>query len=102
MSQNFSVDELLGDLLFFLRETKAMSTLMICRQIEKIEVINNCAVLSSEKADIGELVSVDRHKVEMDKFFKNKGLGFKIKDKIIEKSKVDLLREYFGDKLIVE
>jgi hypothetical protein len=38
----------------------------------------------------------------MDKFFKNKGLGFKIKDKIIEKSKVDLLREYFGDKLIVE
>lgn len=101
-SDAYKVDELLGDLLFFLRETKAMSTLMLCRQIESIEIKNGLAILSSENGDISELVSVEKHKVEIEKYFKKKGLGFKIKDKVIEKSKADLLKEFFGNKLIVE
>lgn len=98
----FKIDELLGDLLFFLRESKAISTLMICRQIDNIEVKDGVAELSSENGDISELISLERHKIEMKKFFKGKGLGFKIKEKIIEKRIVDLLKEIFGDKLIVE
>ena len=104
INQNFdalSGDNILGDLLFYLRENKLMSTLMICRQIEKIEIKEDVCDLCSESNDIDELVTNEKHKLELEKFFKNKGLGFKIQEKIKEKSKVDLLREFFGDKLIV-
>lgn len=96
------VDELLGDLLFYLRQNKFMSTLMVCRQIERIEIQGNNAVLCTEKGDLSELVETERHKHELDKFFKLKGLGFKLEEKNREKSKTENLREYFGNKLIVE
>ena len=96
------VDELLGDLLFYLRQNKAMSTLMICRQIERIELKDNIAYLCSEKADIGQLMTTERNRLELEAFFKQKGLGFKIEEKKREISKGDLLKEFFGDKLIVE
>ena len=95
-------DELLGELLAFLRQNKVMSTLMVCRQIEEIAITNGVAELISNKFDISELVNVERHKIELDKFFGQRGLGFKIKEKINNKTSADLLREYFGDKLIIE
>ena len=96
------VDELLGDLLFYLRQNKAMSTLMICRQIERIELKDKVAILCSEKADISEIMTTERNRLELEKFFSQKGLGFKIEEKKKEKNKSDLLKEFFGDKLIVE
>ena len=99
---SIQVDELLGDLLFYLRQNKHMSTLMVCRQIERIEVHGDIAVLCSEKGDLSDLVNTDRHKLEIEKFFKQKGLGFKLEEKKREKSKAEMLREYFGDKLIIE
>lgn len=95
-------DELLGDLLAFLRQNKVMSTLMVCRQIEDIVIANGVAELISNKFDISELVNVERHKIELDKFFGQKGLGFKIREIVTNKTSADLLREYFGDKLIIE
>lgn len=96
------VDELLGDLLFYLRQNKAMSTLMICRQIERIVIKDNVAILCSEKVDISEIMTTERNRLEVEKFFSQKGLGFKIEEKKKEKNKSDLLKEFFGDKLIVE
>ena len=93
---------MLGELLFYLRENKLMSTLMLCRQIEKVEVINDVCELCAEASDISELTLNERHKLELEKFFKSRGLGFKIQEKIRIKSKVDLLREFFGDKLILK
>ena len=80
-TKNFVADEnMLGDLLFYLRSQKLMSTLMVCRQIEKIEVADGVALICSE-ADLSELALNEKHKLELDNFFKSKGLSFKIKEK---------------------
>ena len=100
--ENIEADAVLGDLLFYLRENKLMSTLMLCRQIEKVEIQEGVCLLCSDSEEVESLISNEKHKQELDSFFKNKGLGFKIKEKIKEKNKVELLHEFFGDKLTVE
>ena len=95
-------DNMLGDLLFYLRTQKLMSTLMMCRQIEKIEIKENVALLSSENAEISELTINDKHKTELDKFFKSKGLSFKIKERKKEVDSIEILKEFFGDKLTIK
>ena len=98
-----STDEnMLGDLLFYLRSEKVMSTLMVCRQIDTIEVVDGFAILNSEKEDLTELVQNEKHKTQLDLFFKQRGLGFKLKEKIKQDDPVETLREFFGDKLIVK
>ena len=95
-------ENLLGDLLFYLRSEKIMSTLMLCRQIEQIEVSDNVAFLISDANDLSELFSNEKHKSQLDVFFKSKGLSFKVKEKINIVNPVDLLSEFFGEKLIVK
>ncbi len=95
-------DDILGELLGYLRENKLMSTLMLCRQIEKIDVKSGVCELSAVSGDISELFANEKHKQELEKFFKGKGLGFKIQENIKTKSKVDLLCDIFGNKLIVQ
>ena len=103
INKSFVVDEnMLGDLLFYLRSQKLMSTLMMCRQIEKIEVTDQVALICSESADLSDLVLNEKHKLELDNFFKSKGLSFKIKEKNREIDPIEILREFFGDKLIVK
>ena len=93
---------LLGELLSYLRTSKLMSTLFLCRQIERIDVSNETAMLFSEMADLSELVSNEKHKKELEKFFKQKGLGFKILEKKKECDPIEKLKEFFGDKLIIK
>ena len=101
-NKSFVTDEnMLGDLLFYLRSQKLMSTLMVCRQIEKIEVADGVALISSE-ADLADLILNEKHKLELDNFFKSKGLSFKIKEKNREVDPIEILREFFGDKLIIK
>ena len=101
-NKSFVADEnMLGDLLFYLRSQKLMSTLMVCRQIEKIEVADGVALISSE-ADLADLILNEKHKLELDNFFKSKGLSFKIKEKNREIDPIEILREFFGDKLIIK
>lgn len=101
-NKSFVADEnMLGDLLFYLRSQKLMSTLMVCRQIEKIEVADGVALISSE-ADLTDLILNEKHKLELDNFFKSKGLSFKIKEKNREIDPIEILREFFGDKLIIK
>ena len=95
-------ENLLGDLLFYLRTEKLMSTLMVCRQIEKIEVDGGVAMLTAESADITDLVSNEKYKQDLESFFKSKGLGFKIRERNKEVDPIEKLREIFGDKLIVK
>ena len=84
-----SAENLLGDLLFYLRTEKLMSTLMVCRQIEKIEVDDGVAMLTAEAADITDLVLNEKYKQELESFFKSKGLSFKIKEKSKEVDPVE-------------
>lgn len=94
-------ENLLGDLLFYLRTEKLMSTLMVCRQIEKIEVDGGVAMLTAESADITDLVLNEKYKQDLESFFKSRGLGFKIREINKEVDPIEKLREIFGDKLIV-
>ena len=103
--QSKSVNEgenLLGELLSYLRTSKLMSTLFLCRQIERIDVSNETAMLFSETADLSELVSNEKHKKELETFFKQKGLGFKILEKKKEFDPTEKLKEFFGDKLTIK
>lgn len=89
---------LLGELLAFLRENKLMQELLICRQIQKIEVSDGVAEFSSNE-DLSELVSNEVFKAELDKFFKDKNLSFKIKAKEKVVSAEEELNELLGGKL---
>lgn len=95
-------DLILGELLSWLRENKQMSTLMICRQIDNIKVENSTVELDSNRINLRELVENEKHKVELDKFFKLKGLSYKIKEIVKEYNPLDSLKEFFGDKLIIK
>ncbi len=94
--------KLLGELLSHLRQTKSMSLLMLCRQVEKIEVKNNIAEIFSDDPKISELVSNEKHKGELDEFFKQKGLGFKIHEKENTISAADILNQMLGRKLVIK
>ena len=93
---------LLGDLLKNLRELKLMPLLMICRQINKIEVKGNCAVIHSDDSQIFELVRNEKYNAELNKFFSVRGLGFKIYEKPQTVSASDILNEMLGGKLVIK
>lgn len=94
--------KLLGELLGFLRQSKEMSTLMVCRQIKNIECKNNIAVIDSDDAWITELATNERHSIVLRKFFESRGLGFKIKEKQTEENDIDKLNRLLGGKLVIK
>ena len=94
--------KILGDLLIYLRKNRLMSLLMKCRQIERIEISNDIAEIFSDDNDINELVVNEKYKAELDTFFKERGLGFKIHEKVNEVSAKDILNEMLGGKLVVK
>ena len=94
--------KLLGELLGFLRQTKEMSTLMVCRQIKNIECKNNVAIIDSDDSWVAELETNDRHSAVLRKFFESRGLGFKIKEKQTEENDVDKLNRLLGGKLVIK
>ena len=94
--------KILGDLLIYLRKNRSMSLLMKCRQIERIEISNGVAEIFSDDNDINELVVNEKYKAELDTFFKERGLGFKIHEKVNEVSAKDILNEMLGGKLVVK
>jgi len=79
-----------------------MTLLMLCRQIEKIELEQNVAVIYSEDRAIQEITTNEKYKSELDAFFKSQGLSFKINEKMQEVSAVDILNEMLGGKLVIE
>ena len=94
--------KILGDLLRFLRENKSMSLLMLCRQIDKIELEGNTVVIFSQDDEVQSLVSNERYSQELNSFFKQKGLGFRVHENKHEISPVDELNRILGGKLIVK
>ena len=93
---------ILGDMLKFLRENRSMSLLMLCRQIDKIEIEDNVVVIYSNDNDIMQLVLNEKYKTELDEFFKDKGLSFRVNEKKQEVSPIDTLNEMLGGKLVVK
>lgn len=92
---------LLGELLGYLRLEKMMTTLMLCRRIDEIEVNGEVAFLKSNDNDLQELKENEKHNEVLKIFFEKKGLSYKICEKEINIDMAEKLREFFGDKLIV-
>ena len=101
VSQNDEL-RLLGELLKTLRTSRSMSLLMLCRQIKKLEISDGVVVIHSDDAEISQLVLNDKYKKELDEFFKQKGLSFKLHEKKKEVSAVDILNEMLGGKLVIK
>ena len=93
---------LLGELLGYLRQNKEMSLLMLCRQIKTIKVDGNVAEIVSDDDNMKSLVSNEKYHQVIGEFFKGKGLGFKIFEKVQTESAVDVLNKLLGGKLVVK
>lgn len=105
VAPSIALDEgfkLLGEMLMYFRKNRLMPLLMISRTIQTIEIKDGVAEISSEQNEIYELVSNENYKTEMDKFMKEHGLGFKIKEKEHKVSPVDILNELVGGKLVIK
>jgi hypothetical protein len=94
--------KLLGELLGFLRGERAMSALMACRQIKSIDIENGIAILSGDDDSLSEIETNEKLKSEIAPFFEKHGLGFKVKEKEIVFSDVDLLKSMLGSKLVIK
>lgn len=77
-----------------------MSTLMISRKIEKIEIENDVAfaVINEDELNFEN----EQQKIDIEEFFKTKGLGFKLKIKNKKIDPLDELKKYFGEGLIIK
>ena len=75
--------KLLGELLGYLRQNKEMSLLMLCRQIKSIKVKDGVAEIVSDDNNIDSLVLNEKYHQVIGEFFKGKGLGFKIFEKVL-------------------
>lgn len=75
-----------------------MQMLLICRQIQKIEISEGVAEISSDE-DLSELVKNEKFSAELAGFFKNKNLGYKIKEKEVTVSCEEELNRLLGGKL---
>lgn len=94
--------KLLGELLGYLRQNKEMSLLMLCRQIKSIKVSADIAEIDSDDAGIAEIMTNEKYHVVVSEFFKQKGLGFKVFEKVQTESAVDVLNKLLGGKLVVK
>ena len=94
--------KLLGELLGCLRQNKEMSLLMLCRQIKSIKVKDGVAEIVSDDNNIDSLVSNEKYHQVIGEFFKGKGLGFKIFEKVKTESAEDVLNKLLGGKLVVK
>ena len=94
--------QILGELLNYLRENKFMSTLMLCRQIEKIEIVGNVAKHFAKEGYHNEIESNAAKRKEINEFFESRGLSFVVEQPKVEEKNESELSELFGNKLKVK
>ena len=93
--------KLLGELLGYLRINREMSLLMICRQIKSIKIVSGIAEIDSDD-NISEIMTNEKYHSVMGEFFKQKGLGFRVFEKVQTESAIDVLNKLLGGKLVVK
>ncbi len=79
-----------------------MSLLMMCRQIEKIEVDQGVAVIYSSDKDVQQIEDNEKARSALAEFFQSKGLGFKVNKEKQEISPVEKLNQILGGKLVIQ
>ena len=94
-------NQLLGQLLTYLRNKKEMSLLAACRQINEVEVQGKTAVMYVDSQTTLDLVSRDKYKLTLNEFFEAVGLSYKfnVKKQEFASGDVNQLKSMFGNKL---
>lgn len=98
-----NANNLLGQLLSYLRENKDMGLLTAIRQVQKVELENKNATFFVEDKLTLDLISREKNKMVLREFFDNLGLSYSFKVKEAgTKGNVNELSSYFGGKLEVD
>lgn len=94
--------KILAKLLKFLRDSKNLKLLTLCRQIQKIDIKNSLASIVAQEEVLDEICQSDEHSKCLKEFFEKLGLSFVINRRNNEISTIEKLREWFGEKLIIK
>ncbi len=94
--------KLFSDLMKNLRDKKNMKLLLLCRQIQKIEIENKKARLVAEDSILDEICHTQEFYNELKNFFDSHGLSLIINNFEVEEVPADVLREWLGKKLIIK
>ena len=90
------------ELLRYLRDEKNLKLLMICRQIQKINIEKNIVSFNAEDSVIDEIINIQEFYDELKTFFERYDLSLKINSPAENISTADKLREWLGKKLIIK
>lgn len=94
--------KILAKLLKYLRNSRNLKLLTICRQIQKIEIKNLRALIIAEESVLDEIFQNDEHGRCLKEFFEKLGLSLVTNRKNNEVSLTEKLSEWLGDKLIIK
>jgi hypothetical protein len=98
--EEFDGTKLLGELLGNLRVNRKMATLMVCRQILKLEKEGNVVVIYPSGED--EISDSEQVCLELKQFFDSKGLSYRVYKEEQKRDPVQELNEMLGGKLKIE
>ena len=98
--EEFDGTKLLGELLGSLRVNRKMATLMVCRQISKLEKEGSVVVIYPSGED--EISDSEQVCLELKQFFDSKGLSYRVYKEEQKRDPVQELNEMLGGKLKIE
>ncbi len=75
---------------------------MICRKIKDITIFEKVAVIDYDDKQVESLFSNEASLLGLSKFFAQKGLGVKLKEKKTIKDDIMILNELVGGKLVIK
>lgn len=98
---NISGERLLGELLRELRDKQEMKLLMLCREIEKFQIIERCITICAP-FDVLEELGGDKAQMFLKKFFASRELSFKLASATDKQKAIDELQKLCGGKLEIK
>lgn len=93
--------KILSQLFKFLRDSKDIKLLTICRQFKNIQILDNTATIIADDNVLEEICGNQEISNRLNEFFKNLDLSLKINKKNENISTLDKLREWLGEKIII-
>lgn len=93
--------KLFSELMKEFRDKKNMKLLLLCRQIQKIEIDNKKVSIIAEDSILDEICHTQEFYSELKTFFNGHGLSLKIKNFEEEAAPAEILREWLGKKLTI-
>lgn len=98
---NSSEEKLLGELLRSLRVSQEMKTLVVCREIKRLNLQDSTAVIEADNEILEEL-ELPKPKELLTEFFKTRGLSYTLKKGDNKDESIEKLQKLLGGKLKIK